>query len=86
MEKKTQIEALLFIKTFIQVLAKYSNYSNFFLIKNVIELSGYIKINNYIIELEKSKQLLFSLIYSLKLVELEILKTYIKINLTNSFF
>ena len=41
--------------------------------------------NDYIIKLEEGKQPLFSLIYSLGLVELETLKTYIKINLTNDF-
>ena len=41
--------------------------------------------NDYIIKLEKSKQPFFRPIYSLRLVELEILKTYIKTNLTNSF-
>ena len=41
--------------------------------------------NKYAIELEKGKQLLFGLIYSLRLVKLKILKTYIKINLTNNF-
>ena len=43
------------------------------------------KINEYIIKLEKSKQPPFKLIYSLKLIKLEILKTYIKINLANGF-
>ena len=37
------------------------------------------------IELEKGKQPSFGLIYSLRPVELEILKTYIKTNLANSF-
>ena len=55
------------------------------LAKNIVELSKYIGINNYIIKLEKSKQIFFRSIYNLKLVELKILKTYIKINLANSF-
>ena len=42
-------------------------------------------INEHIIELEKGKQLSFGPIYSLGLVELETLKTYIKTNLANSF-
>ena len=41
--------------------------------------------NNYIIKLKKDKQLFFRPIYSLKLIKLKILKTYIKINLTNCF-
>ena len=37
--------------------------------------------NNNIIKLQKSKQLFFRFIYSLELVELKTLKTYIKTNL-----
>ena len=50
-----------------------------------MKLLRYIKINNYIIKLERRKQLLFGPIYSLKLIELEILKTYFKTNLANNF-
>ena len=50
-----------------------------------MELPKNFKINKYAIELEKSKQPLFGSIYSLESVELKTLKTYIKINLTNSF-
>lgn len=50
-----------------------------------MELPKYIKINDYTIKLKKSKQLSFELIYSLELVNLEILKIFIKINLANSF-
>ena len=56
-----------------------------FLAKNATKFSKYTKIKIYIIELKKDKQLLLGLIYSLKLVELKILKTYIKIILANSF-
>ena len=41
--------------------------------------------NDYTIKLKKDKQLFFKLIYSLKPIELEILKIYIKINLINNF-
>ena len=41
--------------------------------------------NEYAIKLEKGKQPLFGPIYSLGPVELETLKTYIKINLANNF-
>ena len=51
----------------------------------MIELSKYTKIIDYTIKLKKSKQLSFGLIYNLKSIELEIFKTYIKINLVNSF-
>ena len=67
------------------ILAKYFDYSNVFLVKNIAKLAEYIKINDYTIELKKDKQLSFKLIYSLGLVKLETLKTYIKTNLANSF-
>ena len=41
--------------------------------------------NDHAIKLEEGKQPLFSPIYSLELVELETLKTYIKTNLANGF-
>lgn len=53
--------------------------------KLAFKLFKYIRINYYDIELVDVQQLLYKLIYSLKSVELEILKTYIKINLVNSF-
>ena len=84
-KKQAQIEALVFNKAFIEVLAKYSNYSNVFLAKNAVELLENTRMNKHTIELKKSKQLPFSPIYSLGPVELETLKTYIKINLANSF-
>ena len=68
------------------VLAKYFSYSNVFLTKYAIEFLENTRINEHIIKLEKSKQPLFGSIYSLELVELEILKIYIKINLANGFF
>ena len=42
-------------------------------------------INEHIIKLNGNKPLLYRPIYSLKPVEHETLKTYIKINLANSF-
>ena len=50
-----------------------------------MELLENTKINEYAIKLEEDKQLLFGPIYNLGPIELEILKTYIKINLANSF-
>ena len=82
---KAKVKILLFDKTFIIILVEYSNYDNIFLVKNLVKLLEYTKINDYTIKLEKNKQLFFRLIYSLKLVKLKILKTYIKINLANSF-
>ena len=61
------------------------NYSNIFLAENLAEISKYTRINDHAIELKKSKQPSFKLIYSLELVELETLKMYIMINLANGF-
>ena len=54
--------------------------------KYKVEILKYIEMNDYIIELEEGKQLTFGLIYSLKLIKLETIKTYVKINLANGFF
>ena len=53
--------------------------------ENEAELPENTGINKYTIKLEKDKQPLFRPIYSLRLVEIETLKTYIKTNLANSF-
>ena len=51
----------------------------------VIELLEYTRISNHTIDLIKGHQLSYKLIYSLGLVKLKILKTYIETNLANSF-
>ena len=66
-------------------MVKYFDYSKVFLVENIVKLLEHIEINNHAIKLEKSKQPPFSLIYSLRLIELETLKTYIEINLANNF-
>lgn len=50
-----------------------------------MELSENPSINEYAIELENRKQLLYKLIYTLSLVELKTLKVYIKIYLKPEF-
>lgn len=40
----------------------------------IIKLSKYSKINNYLINFSDNKQMFYNLIYSIKLVELKILK------------
>ena len=84
-KRQAQVKALLFNKAFTEVLTKYSNYNNVFLVENTAELSENTGINEYAIKLEKGKQLLFGLIYKLGPVELETLKIYIKTNLANGF-
>lgn len=74
-----------FDNALIIVLVEYSNYSNVFSKENAIKFLEYIKIDDHVIKIEKGKQLLFSSIYSLGLVNLEILKTYFKTNLANNF-
>lgn len=50
-----------------------------------MELFERYDINEYLIDLDASKQVPYKPNYSLKLVELEILKTYMKTNLANGF-
>ena len=64
---------------------EYSDYSNIFLVENVVELPENIGINEHAIKQKKDKQPLFWPIFSLGPVELETLKTYIKTNLANGF-
>ena len=66
-------------------MAKYSNYSDIFLVENAAELPENFGMNEHAIKLEEDKQSSFGLIYSLGSVELETLKTYIKTNLANGF-
>ena len=84
-KKQSQVRALLFDEAPTKVLAEYSDYNNVFLAINATELSENTEINELAIKLEESKQPLFGPIYSLKPVELETLKTYIKIILANGF-
>ena len=72
-------------KVFKSVLVKYLDFLDIFFKELAVELLKYLGINKYIIDLKKGNQLLYKLIYSLQLVELEILKTYIKTNLANGF-
>ena len=64
---------------------KYSDYCDVFLAKNVAEFSENIEINKYTIKLKEGKQPPYGPIYSLELIEFEIFKTYIEINLVNGF-
>ena len=84
-EKQAQVGALLFNEAFTEVLAKYSDNSNIFSVENAAELPENTGMNKHAIKLEEGKQLLFGPIYSLEPVELETLKTYIKVNLVNGF-
>ena len=72
-------------EAFTRVFSKYINFADIFLLKLAVELLKYININNYAIKLINNSQLLYGLNYSLRLIELEILKAYIKNNLVNMF-
>ena len=54
-KKQAQIEALIFDKALIIVLAEYFDYSNVFSAEYIIKLPEYIGINDYMIKLEEDK-------------------------------
>lgn len=56
-----------------------------FFFNSVIKLLEHFKINNHFINLKKSKQPVYSPIYSLGPIQLKISKTYIKTNFVNGF-
>lgn len=76
---------ILLLTQIVMVFIKYSDFANIFFKKLATILFKQFDINKYVINLEPSKQLLYRPSYSLKLVKLEILKTYIITNLANSF-
>lgn len=81
---KTQI--LLILAKKIIILVKYSDFANVFFNKLAIKLPKRIAIGNkHLINLKLDKQPFYGLIYSLRLVELEPSKKFIKINLVNNF-
>ncbi len=65
--------------------SEYADFAKFFSLKLTSELSEHTRINDHAIELIDDWQPPYGPIYSLGLVELEILKAYIKNNLANSF-
>ena len=81
--KKAQIVLLLAKKVTIQV--KYSDFANVFSEKLANIFPEQTGANKHTIELEQGKRPPYKPIYSLKPVELETFKTYIKTNLANGF-
>ena len=67
------------------ILIEYFDFANVFFPELVSELSKHTMINDHAIKLVDDWQLLYKPIYSLKPVELETLKIYIKTNLANGF-
>ena len=80
---QAQVAALTSEKT--RIPTKYSDFSNVFSSNPVAELPEYTGINNHSINLLNDRKLLYGPIYSLRLLELETLKTYIKTNLDSGF-
>lgn len=64
---------------------KNLNFVYVFLFNWEVQFLDYIRINNHAIKLIKNEQEPYKPIYNLWLEELPKLKTYIKINLANSF-
>ena len=84
-KRQAKVGALLFNKASTKILVEYSDYNNVFLAEYIAEFLENTGINKHAIKLKESKQPLFRLIYSLRPVGLETLKTYIKTSLANSF-
>lgn len=64
---------------------KYLDFADVFFSNSAAELSDHIGINNCFINLIEGQQLPYGAIYSLKLVKLKTLKTYIEINFASGF-
>ena len=83
--REAQILALIQDKTSTKVPPKYVHYADVFSFDLAIELPKNININEHAITLQNGKQPLYGLIYSLGLIELETLRTYIKTHLKTGF-
>ena len=81
----TQIAGLIAKKASIKILAKYLDFADVFSLDLVSKLFEHIQINNHAIDIIDGQQPLYRLIYSLKPVKLETLKTNIETNLANGF-
>ena len=76
--------ALLIAKE-VKISTEYSDFSDVFLEEKTSILLEKTKFNQYAIKLQEGQQLPYRSIYSLALVELKTLKTYIETNLANNF-
>lgn len=79
------IALLLIDKARIELARKYGKYIDIFFQKTIAKLPEHTRINYYSINLKKNKQLHYKSIYSLEIVGLETLKTFIKLILRNKF-
>ena len=78
--EKAQIAHLKADGGFTKVSSKYTNFVDIFSRKLFAKLPEHTEINNYAINLPNDWQLLYSPIYGLGPIELEILKIYIENN------
>lgn len=69
----------------ITVYMKYLNFAIVFFSNFALRLTEYSRINNHFIDLEKRKKPIYGSIYSLELMKIETLNTYIKTNFASSF-
>ncbi len=76
--RAAQIAALQWHKAPTKIPAKYSDYADVFSLELTMELPENTGMNEHAIELIEGKQPPYGLIYTLNLVELETLKTYIE--------
>ena len=84
--RRPQISGLIAKEAFTKVPAKYLDFANVFSPDLVSELPKHTEINDHAIKLVNGyQQPPYGPIYSLKPVELEIIKAYIKTNLANGF-
>ncbi len=81
-----QIAALQWDKASTKIPAEYSDYTNIFSLDLAMELPKNTSMKKHANKLTEGKQPLYGPIYILSLVELEILKTYIKTHLKPGFF
>ena len=84
-DREVQVAALIADEAPVAILADHLDFEDVFSKESAAVLPEYTEINTHAIDLEEGKQLPYGPIYSLRLMELEILKTYIETNLANSF-
>ena len=83
--REVQIATLITDKAPVSILAEYSDFEDVFSKECTAVLPEHTEINTHAINLEEGKQSPYTPIYSLRPVELETLKTYMKTNLANGF-
>lgn len=72
-------------KAFTLISTEYSDFADNLILEVAFEFFKHTSIKNHAIKLNDKLQLPYGLFYSLELVKLETLKTYIKTNLAKDF-